>query len=50
MNAHGKEVVGFSTEIVFCDARGASAEKGLIVANSGRSRATVGHEIRVNRL
>ena len=39
---------GFATEFAFYDGRGNDAKRGLIVSNSGRSRAAESSEILVN--
>ena len=39
---------GFSNEFTFCDSRGDSAKKGLIVSNAGRSRVAEANEIDVS--
>ena len=38
---------GFAAQFAFCDARGESGKRGLIVSNSGRSRVAESHEISV---
>ncbi|MGB1310402.1 MAG: GspH/FimT family pseudopilin [Leucothrix sp.] len=39
--------LGFASEFAFCDSRGDSSKKGLIVSNSGRSRVAKINEIAV---
>lgn len=39
--------LGFSGEFAFCDSRGESAKRGLIVSNSGRSRVAEATDIAV---